>query len=109
MQRWRAFAVINLSFRAKVRFETTTNFLFGRNDLTHESLDRVICALVAVMLNEVLKNRYAVTTLANLSFDERTMRFATASAAGFGRVFRRLRLRGARDFVPGIGRGGRFG
>ena len=62
MQCWRAFAVIDLSFIAKVRFETTTNFLFGRNDFAHESLDRVICTLVAVMLNEILKNRYAVTT-----------------------------------------------
>src|SRR5664279_2527059 len=109
MQRWRAFAVIDLSFLAKVRFETTTNFLFGRNDLAHESLDRVIGTLVAVMLNEILKNRYAVTTLANLSFDERTMRFATASAAGFGCAFRGLRLRGARDFAAGIGNGARFG
>jgi hypothetical protein len=91
MQRWRAFAVIDLSFLGKTSFEATANFLFGRNDLAHESLDRVICTFVAVMLNKILKNCYAVTTFANLGFDERTMRFATASAAGFCYAFRSLR------------------
>ena len=84
MQCWCTFAVIDLSLRGKVRFEATTNFLFRRDDLAHEALDRIIRTLVAVMLNEVLKYRYAVAALGNLSFDERTMRFATASAAGFG-------------------------
>src|SRR5664279_3587488 len=103
MLRWRTFAVIDLRFRARFRFKTTTRLMFGRDDLAHESLDRVICTLVAVMLNEVLKNRYAVTALADLRFDKRAMRFATASADGLGAVFRRLRRRGARGFAVGIG------
>ena len=62
----------------------TNILLLARDDLTYESLDRVICTLVALMLDEVLKKCYAVKALGNLGLDERTMRFATASADGFG-------------------------
>ncbi len=90
-----------------MRFKTTTNFVFRRNDLAHESLDRFTRTLVAVMLNELLNNRYAVPALGNLRLDERTMRFATAAASGLGDALRRPCLRG--DFAAGIANGGRFG
>ena len=78
--RQRALAVVNLSFLSWLGFKPTTDLRFTWTELADQSLDGIVRAGVAVVLDEVLLDRHAVAPLGELGLEPVSARLRAESA-----------------------------
>ena len=85
--RQRTFAVVDLRFLPGIRLKPATDF-FGSagRSLPTKRFDRVVRAVVAVMLDQILIDRDRVTALGGLRLDKAPMRLAGAARRRQGLV-----------------------
>src|SRR5271156_5514886 len=77
--RWRSFAIIDLRFLTRRRFEPTLDLRFARPQLADEPLNGIVRPFVAVVVDEMLVDRYAMAAFGEFGFDDGSVRFATAA------------------------------
>ena len=77
--RERTLAVVDLRFLPGISLKPATDFPFGRSQFADETFDRVVRAVVAVVLDQILVDRDRVTALGGLRLDEAPMRLAGAA------------------------------
>jgi hypothetical protein len=76
MPRERTLAIIDLRFLPGIGLKPAADFRLSRSQLANETLYRVVRAVVAVMLDQILVDRDRVTALGSLGLDEAPMRLA---------------------------------
>ena len=79
MARRRSFAIINLRFLTRRRFEPALDLRLARAQLADEPLNGVVCPFVAVVIDEMLVDRYAMAAFGEFGFDDAPVRLAAAA------------------------------